>query len=119
MFIFSVIVPLVVVLTILCGNEMFALNRLAPSPAVKSVAATWGKETHVIISALTKESGCASFNTPVFTPLDTEANGGSHQYPHLATILTIIICVAALYIIVTYGDSVMGTSRAIGRDLDD
>jgi hypothetical protein len=51
--------------------------------------------------------------------LGISKNAGNHQYPYMATLVTIVICVGCLYSIVMYGDLVLGTTGAIGRDLDD
>lgn len=128
----TLIVPLLMALVLLRGGDFLAPMRrisVARAPHVANVATTW-RETPaeelslcsgsssspgVSIGAGAGAGTCAHFAPP----RDAPYNAGSHQYPYLATILTIIICVFVVYAIVTYGDSVMGTTRAIARDLDD
>ena len=126
----TLIVPLLMALVLLRGGDFLAPMRrtsVARAPHVANVATTWRETPAEELSLCTGSSsspgvsvgvgaGTCAHSTP---PRDASHNAGSHQYPYLATILTIIICVFIVYAIVTYGDSVMGTTRAIARDLDD
>ena len=124
----TLIVPLLMALVLLGGGDFLAPLRrtsVARAPHVANVATTW-RETPAEELSLCKGSSSspgvsvgAGACTNYAPPRDAPHNAGSHQYPYLATILTIIICVFIVYAIVTYGDSVMGTTRAIARDLDD
>lgn len=99
------LLPLLLILGALC---LFRHNH-EPQVAIK--AARWHKHTDATSSGTEKVP--MSDIRGSFTPA---RNAGTHQYPYAASLITAIICVAIIYLIITYGDLALGTTGAGWRE---